>query len=647
MLRKMTFENVVGTAGCTGLCLAGDRLYAIGQGTLVIYDVSSPLSPRAMGRLEGLGGGRQLAVSGGLLFATARECGLWVIDVSDPWSPRCIRRYDTVELATGVAVRGNRVYVAQRLYGVETLELREGGELVHRGLFRTDEAQSVAAFEGGCVVGDWASGKITLLAERRDGGLRRLGHGRLDGYGDGVAMVGNLVYAATGHHCQSIRSEERLGRGHGLELFDVSDKRHPVKVSTLKFPVWPETLNDYWTVRSDGRYAYCADTHNGFHVVDVSEPRSPRLVKSWRLPEFGFGRRASDGQKRRLPDCVSSVAMGREAVYVAGVKSGLWVLSGVSNQLVSDVDSGKGRVFKDVRKTVPGYVRLLEGLNVRQAVVDGERILAACSHGGLVAVERCGDGWTAGRQLVSGCVYDAVRKGDRLYVARDMYWLDVFKVKSSGELELLVSRCDRSLPIYHIHISQDDRFAMVTGGTGRAVVLDIRDLERISPVFTYGPGQIQYGDYFPEHDLNGFIPDNWHHNGIAWYDLRGEVPVVHKHVLREKLADQIDGIGTFRDHFLAAGWGHGYLLGDERGWVRHHVPGHEPHGIPSWDGGVRVMFSCRRNGTVQCYDFTDPEHAVFVPSQSFKIEGTPGRIRFLDSGKAVVPAGHDGLLVEL
>ncbi|UKI30229.1 MAG: hypothetical protein L6W00_19980 [Lentisphaeria bacterium] len=91
-----------------------------------------------------------------------------------------------------------------------------------------------------------------------------IGSGRLDGFGDGVWVHGNYCYAATGHHARSGPKAERFGRGHGLEIFDISNPAKPRRVGGVKFPKFYEVGNDFWMVRSDGRTAFVGDTHNGF-----------------------------------------------------------------------------------------------------------------------------------------------------------------------------------------------------------------------------------------------------------------------------------------------------------------------------------------------------------------------------------------------
>ena len=651
-LQQPTLTRLEGTLpAMTLLTLDGNHLLAAGDGRLAVYDVANPAQPRLIGQLDGIAAARQLAVAGRFALITARERGLWVVDISDLTRPRLVHRQETVELATGIAADGDLIYVAQRLYGVELLRLLPDGHLVHLSRAITDEAQSVIPLPDGCCVGDWMTGKVTRLRLTATGQLRHAGFARLDGYGDGLALVGDLLLAATGHHSQTLPPAERPGRGHGLELFRLPPHGAPIRLGGLHFPVWPETLNDFWTVRSDGQTAFCADTHNGLHLVDIRNPRTPTLLASFCLPEQDFGKRPADGSPRRLPDCVTSVALAAPGVaFVSGLRTGLWLCQ---CPLADDTTPPRAscsctapipRLTPRPPRPLPRHRRLLAGHDIRQLWPDGDRLWVAASHDGLLLLD--GD-FTLRQTFPLGCVHDVCRRGDRLFVARDLSVLDILEATPDGEQLRSVARFSQpGVAIRHVHLSQDGRFALVSGGTGVSCILDLTALSDIRLAHRHTPGGIQYGDGFPEHDLDGIIPQNWHYTGLAWYDLRGDQPTLLRHDRTPRLADQIDGIGLFRGQFLLAAWGRGYLLGDQHGLTLHAVPGHQPHGIPSWDGDHTVLFSCRRNGTIQAYDFSDPTQAVFLPERSLTLNGTPGRIHFTSSGRALIPAGHDGLLVE-
>ena len=89
-------EGIFGTAmrfdvdarKAMGVAIEGNRLYAVSGDDFFVFDVSRPLAPRLMGRTNGIGSARQVAVQNGFAYVTSREYGLWIVDATDPRAPR-------------------------------------------------------------------------------------------------------------------------------------------------------------------------------------------------------------------------------------------------------------------------------------------------------------------------------------------------------------------------------------------------------------------------------------------------------------------------------------------------------------------------------------------------------------------------------
>ncbi len=91
----------------------------------------------------------------------------------------------------------------------------------------------------------------------------RIGSANPAGTVERVAVQGNYVYAASqGFYFQ------------GLQIYDVSDPRHPVLAGELSLGA------DCYGVAVQGSYAYVGDTAHRLSVVNVSDPRNPVLVGS-------------------------------------------------------------------------------------------------------------------------------------------------------------------------------------------------------------------------------------------------------------------------------------------------------------------------------------------------------------------------------
>jgi hypothetical protein len=178
------------------LARSGPMLYAIGRSELRILDASDAAHPKLISRLPGLGNVRQIAVRDGLAYITAREDGLFIVDVKDPASPRLLTHYDTIELATGICLSGPLAFVACRNYGVELIDITHPASPRHLSTVRTGEAQSVIARDGILYVGVWGTRELVIVDVHNPAEPRIISTTKLDGYGDGVDLHGNLCFVA-------------------------------------------------------------------------------------------------------------------------------------------------------------------------------------------------------------------------------------------------------------------------------------------------------------------------------------------------------------------------------------------------------------------------------------------------------------------
>ena len=124
ILRKPQKVETVGNAAM-GVFLQEKTLYCIADDSLYALDVTSPLSPKLRGSLQGMDNRRQVVVQGKLAYVASRETGLRIVDVSNPEKMQLLSRFDSVEFATGIEVAGNTVFLSERINGV----LMERGEM--------------------------------------------------------------------------------------------------------------------------------------------------------------------------------------------------------------------------------------------------------------------------------------------------------------------------------------------------------------------------------------------------------------------------------------------------------------------------------------------------------------------------------------
>ena len=194
------FSKVEGTKGTMALEISGGKLYALEDNGLSVYDISSPKQPKKIGFVKGMGNVRQLKIMGNVAFLTSRQCGLWSVDISDPSNPKILSHFDTAEMATGLDVADGYAFIGNRVFGVQCVDVSNPKKMKHVSSVVTQESQSVYYRDGIVYSGDWGAGEITAIDFSDPANPKIISKVKLDGYGDGIDVVGDFLYASTGQH---------------------------------------------------------------------------------------------------------------------------------------------------------------------------------------------------------------------------------------------------------------------------------------------------------------------------------------------------------------------------------------------------------------------------------------------------------------
>lgn len=631
-----------GPSRATGMVIRGKFLYVLGDEMLWIYDISTPETPRLTGKTGRFPEGRQIALSGNVACIAARSHGLYLVDVADPAAPKQLSRYDTVELATGVDAAGPVCFVAMRVFGVECVDISdpENPRFLSRG--QTSEAQSVFYDSGRVFAGDWAAGQVTILDVSNVRAPRRIAAHPLTGYGDGVAVRGDLCLASTGHHAKTGPKENRRNNGHSINLIDISNIRKPRTISSFPFPPFFSRGNDFWTVRFSGNTAVAADSHNGVFLVDISDLRHPKGVGQLQLPPV-----ASPAGRTR-PDAVSGIAAVDGVLYLSGVRTGLFLAEIPRLRREPERTSVPPMIPPPLpAKPVPGFFTYDAGGKVRGVAIHGDLAWVAAGSAGIHTVRLSEKGISPVAVLPVTEAYDVKYSDGLLYAAEGAAGVAVYRPDEAGRLTLL-GRCQFGPLAQLIWKPEGSRFAVVSARTGVLYFLDVSDPARMRKVFQHRQIGLLYGDLLCDRLLGGcYIANNWHSGGLAWYDLSGEKPVLANRVV-ERLNAHMDGLAAFDKKLLMINLGKYVLLepnqsGPSREWKRYSV-GEWIGGVPSVDGTI-VALSHRSGLVVRLYDFSNPEAARPIPNRRWKFPDVPGTVAFW-RGRVVIPLSYQGLLLE-
>ena len=466
----------------------------------------------------------------------------------------------------------------------------------------------------------------------------------LDGYGDGVDVRGNFLYAATGHHSRQRPKgkpgDPGFGQGHGLEVLDISEPSAPKRISRIEFPVLYNIRHDMWSVTVVGQYAFVADTHNGVFVVDVSHSGDPKCVGHWTAPQ---------AKADSLPGYIGGLVPGDDYVYVAGGESDLHILAAkeIARRPSARPNSSVEIPAQRPSETAETYRAYRTDGQVYGVDFLGEIAIAACGTAGVHVLNLFPDFDVLVRKDTDDRATDVVIAGQRIYVAEGSAGLAIYAWTNSELKEIGRYRVPGKT-IRQVEVPGDGKYAVVQVGVHKIQILDVTDPGDPRKMLEDQHPGLLYGDQL----MRGLVNDRytcafWHVSGLHWYDLKSEGGPRYTGDNFPGRIGSGNGLIAHQGKTLAVTRG-GYLLIDraERRDLKD-VPlykigkGRQHLGKPTIDGD-RLYTTDRQVGLVTMTDISNP----FRPKQvrQFQLPGNPSRCVVHD-GVLVIPDGYHGLLV--
>jgi hypothetical protein len=679
MLQEVATLNI-GTA--IDVATDGNTLCVVGRFTLTTADISDPRDPKILGQLA-LTGGRQIVIANHIAYITARDPGkgVFVIDVSNPRTPRLLCHYDADVSAntTGIAISGNILSIAGTSHGMELVDVTNPRSPEHLSTLYVGEVQSVA-FRHGIVYAPIHRAKELIVVDAHNPRAPAIiGRAPLDGYSDGVQVAGRYCYVATGHHDRSttglVQTEVKpdhpgWGRGHGLEIFDISSPDKPVLVGRVKFPPFCIVGPDWWGVEVAGHYAYIADGINGAIVVDVADPAKPRVVASkqfFRQQPWGKSRWPHQPDRKEafagdlpslatnLIDYTSSIAVINDFIFVANlcgyekgpeVKGGINVLAapGIANLPepwdLTPVQAGS------VKKSTDPRVIYQPGSSIHAVDFKGDTALVAAGSGGLQTMRIWPEVRVLKQYKSRDIVMDVKVSGNLVFAAEGLAGLSIWRFAQDGSLTLLGRYHPKEgIPVQSVSIPPPGKFALLDANG--IEIVDVSDpanpVFRLHDLGNYGFGMAE--DILNKRYALAYAA----HTPINRYDLYGG-PVPRKDGIECAASMWGNNVIVLENDKLLVGSGIRYRLFD-RGEKRklNELPLYSDpsvKGVEVGSGGrlshigSRLFFSDNRNNRVHMLDISEAEKPRFV--DTLEVEGKPSRVA-VHGGHIFVPAGYGSL----
>ncbi len=688
--KPLPYYKVKGTTGSIATEVANGKLYTLTKNGLRIYDISSPREPGLIGNVEGFINARQLAIRTNTAYITSRQCGLWIVDVSDPQKPEIISNFDTIEMATGLDVAGDVAFIGARTYGIQAVDISDPKKPRHISSFLTDESQSVLYRDNVLFSGDWARGEVTILDVSDLNAIKPISFVQLDGYGDGMFLRGDILFASTGWHKKSGPENERHANGNGLDIFDLSDLKNPLRLASVKFPRFYMRSNDYWTPRVTGDLCIASNTANGLFSLDISDLKKPKFIGNLVLPKKDIENSSviASVDTSLTPvydpatpqgDPIASIAIGDGVVYIAGACTGLYVMD---MPVASSAPKSKGR-FPKIPPN-PNATRHLgfisshdaSGGAVRSVAITGDIAYAACTNDGLKVFKLSENSL---EEITRTKIHHASSigiKDSHLYIAEGSDGLGVYKMISETDLKEVArikKLSETEIPfVQHLWIPRDGKHIVASSASSRFFFINVENPTAPKIVSSEEMAGLVYGDYGTQQLVDGkYFALTYCFGGLTVCDLSGDVP---RGAFKENfpLCSQTSGLAAWGDRLFAVNMS-GYSFVDIGNitkisdFKRHKFPDCPDDKLPPlpkdnspitqamipktiYDGfptideerSLVVMVN-RMFKTCAFYDFSDKANPRFLERLFF--QNNIHRPAFWKK-RIVLPAGYSGLLLE-
>jgi len=672
--KQLDIAGTLGIGPAFDAVVQGSHLYVLAGGALHIASIADPKKPKVVGKLGGLGHVRQIVVrDNGIAYVTAREDGFFLIDVKRPEKPELITHYDTIELATGLALAGDVAFIACRHAGVELIDIANPRAPRHLSTLRVGEAQSLAADSKFMYIGVWATRELVIADVSNPRHPFQVSTSPLDGYGDGVAIRGDIAYVVTGHHSTGsgkVRpgpGQPGYGKGHGLELFDVKDRAHPRLLSRVKFPTFYGLYMDTWRVRLSGDLAFVNDTYNGIFVLNVADPAKPRVLAHRQLPVvpgIGDGDLPVDPQ----PGPAVGLALTKDYLYIAGSWSDVHIVPAPG--LAAPMDPppahtlragpvSHSRKKQQVQNAGPAEVIYrpdgqVYAVDLWKKDRDNQPLLLVASGMAGLHVGRLSN---AGKfeklaaYTTKGFACSVAHSRDTIYVAEGMGGLGVYAASDSGDRMSEIARYE--IPGYSVQqvaVTPAGNRALVHVGMNRLHILDVTNPAK--PVRM--SEDLHPGLFYQRAIPSGFAVDRyslvtWTVSGPFLFDLDPKAPpkfTGFQYAYRIGTENGATPDGS--NWLLTMASGKYFILkpGETRspaeiGLVG--IPGQDLSGKPVLSGNT-LFISNALTGQITAMDVTERAKPKLLSTTM--LPEHPGYAVEVDAGKsALVPGGYQGLLL--
>ncbi len=646
----------------------GKYLYSVYKGTLTVYNIETE-TPKTVATLNKIGNCHDIAfINGGKsLVVTSRENGAYFIDISNPLNPIKASEYATLEMATGLATCKEYVFICSRYFGVEVIDASDiYNPKYYSQISNFEEMYDCCVDENYLYVGVWGQKKIQIydISDLRN--PKYTGTILLDGNAGGIDIKDSILCVATGYHNRndsSIPTSTGFGMGNGIEIYDVSNAKNPVWLSSCKIDGrYKYTGNDYWKVKISGNYAIFASTYNGAYIYDISTPNAPVRInhipiiiektspnyKTYATGNYIFNFDTSLYNQAPL----LSIATSENKLFLGDTITGIYQIS------LTGANAENAPTYTLAGSdAIPVSVPAIDGYT-SSIYTPGYSVYTAKEANGLIYV-----GCSAGIQVLSNdlelltqyktdCpVKDIVvsKDGKYLYTAECEAGVGIYSINNENIEKLsTATTSNKSLAdftVTSLSLSSDENFLLCQAGFSRLGTVDVRN--KNTPVLathTAG-GTMYYRNLCP-----GLIDDKY--NAVAdsgKLTLYSEgLSALEKSIqLTNTVSSETNGMTAHGSNIISV-YSNGYIYFNPetetsslKTLTVHKIKGVILKGKPSAYGNIMVVSNCP-NGEFTIVDISDIDNPVLIAN--VKTENTSLDIASITDNCILIPMRNSGLL---
>jgi hypothetical protein len=264
---QTTFTQVAAIPGPAELVeIHGSRAYVAGHGTLRIVDITDPRAPKVLGSHtfpEKIWG---LQIAEPLVYVAADFFGLGILDVSDPSAPKLRGSLKTPGQAKSVVVAGHKAAVADHMSGVDFIDTSNADKPTLLGSFYLEGYAREVALSGSFAYAVDAPFGVYAFDMTKPGALEPISSQQT------AQSPGSIVVSPETPGGPKLAV--LVGAG-SLQIYDLSKPAEPARVTAFKTPSGRPLR-----AALHGSRVFVADSREGLQVVDLSNPKAPRLVGS-------------------------------------------------------------------------------------------------------------------------------------------------------------------------------------------------------------------------------------------------------------------------------------------------------------------------------------------------------------------------------